>query len=49
MLRSPWVKYSVIALGVGLWAYGLAEQTYSSTATLTYVTMSLIFAAIALA
>jgi len=49
VLRSPWVKYGVIALGLGLWTYGLIDQLDSSTETVTYLAVTLVIAAIALA
>jgi hypothetical protein len=49
LLRSPWVKYGIIALGVGLWGYGLLDQLHSTTETLTYLAISLVIVAIAVA
>jgi hypothetical protein len=49
LLRSPWIKYGVIALGLALWTYGLIAQLDSSAQVLTYLAVSLVIAAIALA
>ena len=49
VLRSPWVRYGVIAIGLALWGYGLVEQFHSSTETMKYLALSAIIAAIALA
>jgi hypothetical protein len=47
--RAPWVKYALIAVGVGLWAFGLFEQLHSSETTIKYLALSLLLAAIAVA
>jgi hypothetical protein len=49
LLRSPWVKYGAIALGLALWGYGLVDQLHSSTETITYLAISLVIVAIAVA
>jgi hypothetical protein len=49
LLRSPWFRYGVIALGIALWSYGLFAQFHSSTETMKYLALSAIIAAIALA
>jgi len=46
-LTIPVVKYSVLALGSGLWVFGLVEQFYSSAAMMKYILLSLLMAAIA--
>jgi len=47
-LRSPLVRYSTISVAVGLWGFGLVDQFYSSAATMKYVLMSLLIAAVAM-
>jgi hypothetical protein len=45
--RSAWLKYSVLVLGIVLWAFGLADQFHSSEATMKYLALTLLIAAIA--
>lgn len=49
VLRSPWIKYGVVALCIGLWGYGLIDQLDSSAAMMKYLAFSALIAAIALA
>jgi hypothetical protein len=49
LLRSPWIRYGAITLGLALWTYGLIAQLDSSAQVLTYLAVSLVIAAIALA
>ena len=46
-MSLPMVKYSVLAVGSSLWAFGLVEQFYSSAAMMKYILMSLLMAALA--
>jgi hypothetical protein len=46
--RKPLLKYGLVTAGGGLWAYGLIEQLYSSSATMTYLIMSLLMLAVAM-
>jgi hypothetical protein len=48
-LRSPWIKYGVIAFGLALWGHGLIAQLDSSASLLKYLAISAVIAAIALA
>ena len=41
-LRSPVLKYSLIALAFGLWGFGLVDQFYSSASVMKYLLMSMI-------
>jgi hypothetical protein len=45
--RNPLLKYGLVTAGGGLWVYGLVEQLYSSSATMTYLIMSLLMLAVA--
>jgi len=47
-LNLPMVKYGALALGSGLWLFGLVDQFYSSAATMKYILMSLLIAAVAI-
>jgi len=47
-LSLPVVKYSVLAVATALWGFGLVDQLYSSAATMKYLAMSLLIAAVAL-
>lgn len=47
-LRSPKVKYGLIALAFGLWSFGLADQLYSSAGVAKYILMSLLIGAVAM-
>ena len=47
-LRSPAVKYSLIALAGGLWTFGLIDQLYSSASAMKYILMSLLIGAVAM-
>lgn len=47
-LRSPVVKYGVLALALGLWGFGLVDQLYSSASVMKYVLMSLLIGAVAM-
>jgi hypothetical protein len=46
-LAKPVLKYSVLGGGAGLWTIGLVDQLYSSAATMKYMAMSLLMAAVA--
>jgi hypothetical protein len=46
-LRVPLVKYGLITLGVGLWAFGLADQLYSTDAMMKYLVISALIVAVA--
>lgn len=46
-LSMPVVKYSVLAIASSLWVFGLVDQTYSSAATMKYLLLSLLMAAVA--
>jgi hypothetical protein len=46
-LSLPLVKYGVLALCSVLWTFGLVDQLYSSAATMKYLLMSLLIAAVA--
>jgi hypothetical protein len=46
-LSLPAVKYGVLGLCSALWALGLVDQLYSSAATMKYLLMSLLIAAVA--
>jgi hypothetical protein len=43
----PLFKYGLLALGLGLWVFGLANQLYSTDETIKYVLISMLMAAIA--
>ena len=43
----PKVKYGLLTLGSGAWAFGLVDQLYSSAAVMKYLLMSLLMAAVA--
>lgn len=47
VVSVPKVKYSLLTLGSGAWLYGLVDQLYSSAATMKYLLMSLLMAAVA--
>jgi hypothetical protein len=47
-LKSPAVKYGLIALAGGLWTFGLVDQLYSSAGAMKYILMSLLIAAVAM-
>ncbi|MEW6450768.1 MAG: hypothetical protein AB1490_08985 [Pseudomonadota bacterium] len=47
-LKSPAVKYSLIALAAGLWLFGLVDQLYSSASVAKYILMSLLIGAVAM-
>ena len=49
LLRSPWIKYGVIALGLALWSYGLITQLDSAAAVMKYLALSLVIVAVAVA
>jgi hypothetical protein len=44
--RKPLLKYGLVTAGGGLWAYGLFEQFYSASATMTYILVSLLMLAV---
>ncbi len=46
-LSIPVVKYSALAVASGLWVFGLIDHVYSSAATMKYLLMSLLMAAVA--
>jgi hypothetical protein len=46
--KSPLVKYGVLAFAFTLWSFGLVDQLYSSAATMKYLLMSLLIAAVAI-
>jgi hypothetical protein len=46
-LSLPIVKYGVLTVCSVLWAFGLVDQLYSSAATMKYLLMSLLIAAVA--
>ena len=45
--KSPLVKYGVLAFALMLWSFGLVDQLYSSAATMKYILMSILIAAVA--
>ena len=45
---TPGVKYGLLTLGSGAWVIGLVDQFYSSAATMKYLLMSLLMAAVAI-
>ena len=47
MLAMPRMKYGLLTLGSGAWAFGLVDQLYSSAATMKYLLMSLLMVAVA--
>lgn len=47
-LALPAVKYGLLGLCAMLWAFGLIDQLYSSAATMKYLLMSLLIAAVAM-
>ena len=47
-LRSPVLKYSLIALAFGLWGFGLVEQSYSSASDMKYLLMAMIIGVLAI-
>jgi hypothetical protein len=47
MLAMPRMRYGLLALGSGAWAFGLVDQLYSSAATMKYLLMSLLMVAVA--
>lgn len=47
-LKSPYVKYGLIALAAGLWLFGLIDQLYSSAGVAKYILMSLLIGAVAM-
>lgn len=46
-LSSPIVKYSALSVASCLWVFGLVDQLYSSAATMKYVLLSILMAAVA--
>ena len=46
-LSLPIVKYGILGLCSVLWAFGLVDQLYSSAATMKYLLMSILMAAVA--
>jgi hypothetical protein len=46
-LSLPLVKYSALAIGASLWTFGLLDQLYSSAATMKYLLLSMLMAALA--
>jgi hypothetical protein len=46
-LRSPWIRYGAMALALGCWTYGLAEQLHSSNMTMAYLAVSGLILAVA--
>jgi hypothetical protein len=47
-LKSPYVRYGLIALAAGLWIFGLVDQLYSSAGVAKYILMSLLIGAVAM-
>ena len=47
-LKSPAVRYGLLALALGLWGFGLVDQLYSSASVMKYVLMSLLIGAVAM-
>jgi len=47
-LKSPYVKYGLIALAGGLWTFGLVDQLYSSAGAMKYILMSLLIGVVAM-
>jgi len=47
-LRSPVLKYSLIALAFGIWGFGLVDQLYSSASTMKYLLMTMIIGVVAM-
>lgn len=47
-LSLPLVKYSLLAVALVLWSFGLIDQFYSSDAIMKYLMLSLLIAAVAL-
>ena len=47
-LKSPYVKFGLIALAGGLWTFGLVDQLYSSAGAMKYILMSLLIGAVAM-
>jgi hypothetical protein len=47
-LSVPAVKYSVLAVGTGLWILGLISQLSSAAGPIKYILMSLLIVAVAL-
>jgi hypothetical protein len=47
LLAAPLVRYGALTLASGLWLFGLIEQLHSSTATVKYMLLSLLIAAVA--
>lgn len=47
-LKSPYVKYGLIALAAGLWLFGLIDQLYSTAGVAKYILMSLLIGAVAM-
>jgi len=46
-LNMPLVKYSLLALALTLWGFGLVDQLQSTELTMRYLMLSLLIAAIA--
>jgi hypothetical protein len=46
-LSMPVVKYSALAIVSSLWLFGLVDQLYSSAATMKYLLLSILMAAVA--
>lgn len=47
VLQSPWVRYGIFSVGLGLWLYGLAEQLHSWETTAIYLVLTALMASVA--
>ena len=47
ILAMPKMKYGLLTLGSGAWAFGLVDQLSSSAATMKYLLMSLLMVVVA--
>jgi hypothetical protein len=47
-LSMPVVKFSVLAIALSLWTFGMVDELYASAATMKYLLLSILMAAVAL-
>jgi hypothetical protein len=46
-LSMPAVKYSALAIALSLWTFGMVDELYTSAATMKYLLLSILVAAVA--
>jgi hypothetical protein len=47
-LSNPAVKFGALAIALSLWTFGLFDELYASAATMKYLLLSILMAAVAL-